>query len=130
MSPFEALTLREEAVKAEEEALRLAVSRLPDQKRAHYFRRFNREVKDPDTYAVLNWLLLAGLHHFYLGRYVRGLVNLAVMVSGLGLVLAGVNWGWPLILVILILELPALFRSQLIVLDHNNRLGKRLLAEE
>lgn len=117
-------------MKAEEEALRVAVSQLPDEKRAAFYRCFNRQLKDPDTYAVLNWLLVAGLHHFYLGRYLRGCFNLAVMALGVGLVLAGMNEGWIFLLAVLVLELPALFRSQLIVLNYNNRVAKSLLSDQ
>lgn len=125
---FEAVSLRDADVKAEQEALREAVAKLPDPERALFFRDFNAQLKDPDTYAVLNWLLLAGLHHFYLGRLLRGLVNLAVMLVGIGLLILGYDSGLVLIVLILLVELPALFRSQTIVMDYNNRLGRRILA--
>lgn len=125
---FEALNLREEAVRAEEEAIREQVRQLPDDQRAAFFHHYNKELRDPDTYAVLNWLFLAGLHHFYLGRFQRGLVNLVAMVVGLVLLLIGIGFGGLVILVVLLVELPALFRSQVIVMDYNNRLARTLLA--
>lgn len=125
---FEALNLREEAVRAEEEAIREQVRQLPDDQRAAFFHRYNKELRDPDTYAVLNWLFLAGLHHFYLGRVQRGLVNLVAMVVGLVLLVIGIGFGGLVILVVLLVELPALFRSQVIVMDYNNRLARTLLA--
>ena len=41
---------------------------LTDEQRKEYYDRFRREVRDPDTYAVLNYFFLAGLHHMYLGN--------------------------------------------------------------
>ena len=43
--------LNQEAVDAEEEAIRQRVRELSDEQRMEYFRRFNKVVKDPDTYA-------------------------------------------------------------------------------
>jgi TM2 domain-containing membrane protein YozV len=87
-------------------------------------------VKDPDTYAALNWLFLAGLHHFYLGRTGRGLVNLGVFAAGVAAIVFGA-WvvGLVLILGVTAIELPALFRAERIVMDYNNRLTERLLRE-
>lgn len=124
---FEALSLREAEVRREEEQLREALRALADSERAEFYRRYNQELKDPDTYAVLNWFFLAGLHHMYLGKILRGLVNLVVMLLGVTLLIVGVSFGLVLIVFIFVLELPALFRSQTIVMHHNNQLARRLL---
>ncbi len=126
---FEAWTLRQDSVKAEEEKLREDVRLLDDPDRAKYFHAYNKRLKDPDTYAVLNYFFIAGLHHFYLGKYVRGSINLLILLSGM-LLFPIIEEAVILILGILLVEIPALFRSQIIVADHNTRLGQRILASQ
>ena len=122
--------LKQEEVDAEEEAIRLRVRELSDEKRKQYFHRFSKEVKDPDTYAGLNWLFVAGLHHFYLGRVGMGLLDLGVFASGVALLFTPLFiLGIILILGITIVELWALFRAQVIAQDFNNQLALRILNE-
>lgn len=85
-----------------------------------------QRIKDPDTYAVLNWFFVAGLHHFYLANYPRGVVNLTLMLIGL---LWIESVGLLLILLVFLIELPQLFKSQQIVHAYNNRVMKTLLHE-
>jgi len=120
--------LNKDAVEREEEALREAVNRLPDNQRKWVYAEAEKAIKDPDTYAVLNYLFLAGLHHFYLGRWGRGLVNLTVFLAGLiCLIFGGVLLGIILIIGITVIELYALFRSQTIVQQYNNEIMRELL---
>ena len=114
---FEALALRKEEVQRREEALRLRVVDLDSSQRKIYYDRVMKAIRDPDTFAVLNYFFIAGLHHFYLGRYVRGLTNLAILVVGILLWTAGYPGYW-LILVVVLIELMALFRSEVIVQDY------------
>lgn len=125
---LEAWTLRHAAVKADEDQLRESLRALSDDQRAAYFREYNHRLKDPDTYAVLNWFFLAGLHHMYLGRYLRGVFNLLVMAAGLTLLAFQPVIGGLMIAAVLVIELPALFRSQVIVEDYNVKLGQEILA--
>lgn len=126
---FEAWTLRQDPVRAEEERLREQLRALDDQQRAAFYRVCNRKLKDPDTYAVLNWCLLVGLHHFYLGRWLRGAINLALFLTGIVLLFEMPLVGIALIILIPLIELPALFRSQVIVADHNNQVARAVMAE-
>jgi TM2 domain-containing membrane protein YozV len=122
--------LKQEEVDAQEEAIRLRVRELSDTKRKEYFHRFKKEVKDPDTYAGLNWLFVAGLHHFYLGRIGMGLLDLGVFASGVALLFTPLFiLGIILIMGITIVELWALFRAQVIAQDFNNQLALRILRE-
>jgi TM2 domain-containing membrane protein YozV len=116
-------------VEREENRLRDAVSGLPDDARKLYYERLWGRTKDPDTYATLNWFLVAGLHHFYLGKTVRGMINLAVFAVGVVLIFILPPIGIAIITVIFIVELWALFRSQIIVRDHNNLVSKATLQE-
>ena len=118
-----------QSIAAEEERLRLAVRELSASARNQFYTQLERQVKDPDTYAVLNYLFISGLHHFYLGNWWRGLINLAVFVAAIVLMFTNNLWlGIILLLTITIAELYALFHSQLIVREHNNRLMQQLLV--
>ena len=120
--------LKQSEVDAREEELRLEARELPDEQRKAYFEQTERRLKDPDTYAVLNYLFIAGLHHFYLGRWFRGLINLAVFSGGIYLMYLD-QWknGFIVIGIITALELYALFRSQIIVKHYNNRISEEIL---
>lgn len=119
-----------ETVKQHEEALRLQVRQLDDSQRKQFYHQFNQQMKDPDTYAVLNYLFLAGLHHFYLGKMSRGWINLLVFGIGVLLMVVGLGWiGLALIVLISVAELKALFQSESVVTDHNNRLMESLLSQ-
>ena len=120
--------LKQDEIDAREEELRLAVRELPDGQRKAFYERAEKELKDPDTFAVLNYLFIAGLHHFYLGRWLRGLINLLVFGAGVYLIWLE-QWrnGLIIIGIITLLEFYALFRSQIIVKHYNNRISADIL---
>lgn len=127
---IEAWTLRTDRVREEEEAFRQKLRNLSDEERANFYRVYNKKLRDPDTHAVLNWLFLTGMHHAYLGRWVRALINLSVMIIGIMLLLTeNAPVGFLMIVVILAIEIPALFRSQVIVADFNTQQGKKVLRQ-
>ena len=115
-----------EQLKDEEEQLRSQVNQLSNDTRKTFYQQQQQRIKDPDTYAVLNWFFVAGLHHFYLANYPRGMVNLTLMLIGLLLI---ERVGLLLILLVFLIELPQLFKSQQIVHAYNNRVMKTLLQE-
>lgn len=127
---FEAWILKSDIVKSEEERLREAVRNLEPSVRAKYFKEYNRILKDPDTYAVLNWFFLAGIHHLYLGNILRGVINLLIMFLGIVLLFSEPLVGVMLIAAVVLIEIPALFRSQIIVANQNTKAGLRLLEKE
>ncbi|MDX1391363.1 MAG: TM2 domain-containing protein, partial [Rheinheimera sp.] len=97
--------------------------------RQAFYQQLSRELRDPDTYATLNWCFLAGLHHFYLRQWARGAVNLAVFIAGVILLFSVASWlGLVLIVAISVVELWALFRAQIIIQNWNNQIMRRLLA--
>lgn len=113
-----------------EESIRTRVTQLSAHHQREYYHSFSKSLKDPDTYAVLNYLFLGGLHHFYLRRWVRGGVNLALFVAGVAMLLQGHGYlGLGLILLVTLVELPALFFAQNIVAKYNNDLSESLLAD-
>ena len=115
-----------EQLNAQEEQLRSEVNALSPDQRKLFYQQEKRLVKDPDTYAVLNWFFAAGLHHFYLGRFQRGAVNLTLMLIG---ILTIYSFGVFLIIVVLLIELPQLFKSQRIVHQYNNQVMADILKQ-
>jgi TM2 domain-containing membrane protein YozV len=122
--------LSREAVEREEEELRAAIAKLPDARRAAVYRDAGRKLRDPDTYATLNYLLISGLHHFYLGKWERGAAELLGAVAGIALLFTD-YWAVGVLLLVGIaaLELYALVRSQVIVQDYNNRVLREALEQ-
>ncbi|MEE1675703.1 TM2 domain-containing protein [Agarivorans aestuarii] len=122
--------LNREQVELQQEQLREQVAELPQEQRQRFYQHWQKQVKDPDSYAVLNYLLLAGLHHFYLGKWQRGAINLLVSLVAILLITLGIWFvGMGLLAAITLVELPALFRSELVVLDHNNKRMQQLLEQ-
>lgn len=109
------------ALEQAEDALRSEVTRLEPALRKRYYEVESKKIRDPDTYAALNYLIIGGLHHFYLGRWLLGSLNLGLTLIG------AITWiffglaGWVVIGLVLLIELPQLFRSQSIVKQFNNQ---------
>ncbi|MEI5637784.1 MULTISPECIES: TM2 domain-containing protein [unclassified Pseudoalteromonas] len=116
----------EHTLSQQEEAIREEVARLSPTLRKQYYQLETELLKDPDTYAVLNYFFAAGLHHFYLGKTMRGMFNLLLMLVGLALL---PFYGWVLIVLVLLIELPQLFQSQAIVRQHNIDAMRQVLRE-
>ncbi len=123
--------MTDEDLRQEEEQLRAQIAKLSAEQKKQYYALEVEQVKDPDTYAVLNWAFLAGLHHFYLGKWQRGLLNLVLMLIGVILWLSqvGIIPGAILIALVFLIELPQLFNSQKIIHRYNNQLMKGLLKQ-
>ena len=118
--------MTQEELNIQEEQLRSEVNALTAKQRKLFYQQEKRLVKDPDTYAVLNWFFAAGLHHFYLGKFQRGAVNLTLMLIG---ILTIYSFGVFLIIVVLLIELPQLFKSQRIVHQYNNQVMADILKQ-
>lgn len=124
------MSLNRRGVEIEEERIRLAVRELTDEQRKIYYRLVEGEIRDPDTYAALNYLFLAGLHHFYLSRWMRGALNLGLFICGVALLFTPLPWfGVLLIVGVTLTELPALFRAEVIVTDRNNAIMRGALKK-
>jgi hypothetical protein len=110
-----------EAVHEDEERIRKLVRELPDDRKLIFFKEAAKSLKDPDTYAALNFLFVAGLHHFYLGKWIRGFINFFIFLLGVITLLTGqVGMGIFLLLAITVIELKALFNSQILIQAYNN----------
>jgi len=117
-------------VDRKEEALSLELRELDDNTRAELYALAQKKIKDPDTYAALNWFFVTGIHHFYLGRWLAGAIDLGLFCIAILLIVAGyLQFGVLLIIAVSLVELWALFRSQIIVQDFNNRVYETLLQQ-
>jgi len=113
--------LSKELVQAQEENIRNKVRGLPDEARLAFFSASELELKDPDTYATLNYIFIAGLHHFYLGKWRYGLVNITLFWAGIAIFfLYSAGLGAMLVVGVTLLELYEMFQAQLMVQHHNN----------
>jgi len=130
--------LNKKQVDAEEEAIRQEIRALPDNMRVKVFSEANEKIRDPDTYAALNYGLIAGLHHFYLGKYWRAFLEAILFLIGVYLIYYGgttknghflMYFGIAITVALVVLELVALFRAQIIVQDFNNQKTRAILKK-
>ncbi len=120
----------EEAIQEDEERIRRLVREMPDEQRLFFFKQTEQKLKDPDTYATLNYLFIAGLHHFYLGKWIRGLINLSIFLFGVMLLFTGLAiLGVLLLIIITVVEFKALFKSQVIIQEYNNKVMEAIYHE-
>jgi TM2 domain-containing membrane protein YozV len=124
------LPLSEEKLEELEKSLKVDIQKLPQFTKAKYFNEFSNRVKDPDTYAVLNWLFLGGIHHFYLGRFITFGIEMTLLLISLSCYLAGFPVSLLILIAIAIYELPQLFFSQRIVREYNLNLSSKILEEQ
>ncbi|WP_417683226.1 TM2 domain-containing protein [Pseudidiomarina aquimaris] len=115
-----------EQLQEEEEQLRQQVRELGPEQRKLFYKLQEKQIKDPDTYAVLNYFFVAGLHHFYLRKYLWGSIDLTLMIIG---ILTFPMGGFVLLILLVLLELPQLFMSQRIVQRYNNQVMRDCLAQ-
>jgi len=115
-------------VEEQQDQIRRQIRELPDDKRRTYFKLSEKKIKDPDTYAALNYIFIAGLHHFYLGKWLLGVINITVFWGGVACILLKfIEVGIALIIGIAIFELFELFRSQIQVQHHNNLISLEII---
>lgn len=118
-------------LKEEEALLKGKVSELTIAQKRHYYALAFEQVRDHNTYAKLNLIFLFGLHHFYLGKWQRGCINLGlILLSSTLLFSQHLVWlGITFMVLIAAIELPQLFYSQKIIYTYNNQLIKDLLKQ-
>jgi hypothetical protein len=112
-----------------EELLRKQVAELSSEERKIFYQKQSEQLKDPDTYATLNYLFLGGFHHLYLEKYLWFFGELLALILSLFLIFSGENFGFCILIAIAIIELPQLFFSQKIARAHNYKLSCALLEK-
>lgn len=118
-----------EELEQREEQLRKQVGSLPDAQRRAYYQQQADAIKDPDTYAVLNWLFLGGFHHAYLGKYKLFALEIILLIGSIIGLSMGAKWPALIITGLVLYELPQLFFSQKIARQHNHDISRALLDE-
>ena len=119
----------EKELNLEETDLREQVALLSDAQQREYARLEKAALKSPATYALLNWLFPLGVHHFYLRRWVRGVINLALSLASLYLMVVEDNRtaGGALLLAMAIIEIPQLLNYEHLVHAFNIRVMRQCL---
>jgi hypothetical protein len=122
--------LNKDFILEQEDYLRSKIQNLSDDDKKLFYLKIENEIKDPDTYATLNWFFLSGLHHLYLKRWFKGVSNLILFIISTLLLFSeniffGIGIG--ILITIFIVELSELFNSQSIVSNYNNEITNKVL---
>ncbi|WP_394247082.1 hypothetical protein [Vibrio profundi] len=118
-----------EQLEQNEELLRQQVNALPESQKKEFYHRQSKMLKDPDTYATLNWFFLGGFHHCYLRKYALFVIEITLLiVSVIGLFLDHSSALFILVLLV-IYELPQLFFSQKIARQYNYQISCEIFNE-
>lgn len=112
-----------EQLEKNEELLRSQVNALPESQKKEFFDRQSKHLKDPDTYATLNWFFLGGFHHCYLGKYALFLLELILLIVSIVGLFLGHSSAFIIIAILVAYELPQLFFSQKIARQHNYKVS-------
>ncbi|MCZ4294125.1 hypothetical protein [Vibrio sinaloensis] len=112
-----------EKLEESEELLRKQVNSLPDAQKKEFYHRQSKQLKDPDTYATLNWFFLGGFHHCYLGKYSLFALELTLLLVSIAGLVLGHTSALLILGLLVIYELPQLFFSQKIARQHNYKLS-------
>ena len=111
----------EKELNLDETELREQVLVLSEAQREAYFKLERAAFKRPNTYAALNVLFFLGAHHFYLRRWLRGVINLVLGITAAYLLLNGqVLSGFAVLLALAIVEIPQLLNYDHLVHAYNN----------
>ncbi|NQY21205.1 MAG: TM2 domain-containing protein [Campylobacteraceae bacterium] len=122
--------LNSDDVNNEEERIRKEIFLLDDESKKRFYNNISSEIKDPDTYAVLNWLFITGLHHFYLKKYTKASINFSLFLISFILMFSDIFLlGIGIFIAVSIMEVNQLFYSQIIVQDYNNKILKKSLEK-
>ncbi|TFH74639.1 hypothetical protein E3V39_00240 [Gammaproteobacteria bacterium LSUCC0112] len=116
----------EKELNLEEHQLREQIRRLSPAEKAIYDALEIPRLKLASTYVMLNWLFPLGVHHFYLRRWGRGLLDVFLSLNA-GLSLTHYSpWGGPSLLIagmicvaLLLIELPQMLNARLLVHSRN-----------
>ncbi|MEX0738618.1 MAG: hypothetical protein WD071_04700 [Pseudohongiella sp.] len=120
----------EKELNLEEHELREQIRSLSGVQRQFYLAQESARLKDPDRYLLLNWLFPLGLHHFYLKRWGRGVINMGLTMAGLALLLGTGErlYGAMLLTAVVFIEIPQLLNARHLVHSQNNRIMAKCLA--
>ena len=121
--------MNQDEIEALTDTYRSRASALDDATRKKFYQEYHNNLKDPDTFATLCYFFVVGLHYIYLKRYLRATLVLLFMTLGSFLIYMDYTsiLGWSVVIVVLMIEVSNLFRSQSIVTQYNLHLMNKLL---
>jgi fatty acid desaturase len=120
---------RKEKIDTDEKELEERVRNLPNEEKKKYFKAQALRLKDPDDYAVFNYMFLGGFHHFYLGNYLIFIIEIVLFMLAIVLFFQGFAWSLLILVALSIYELPQLFLSQIIVREKNLEISQSIIRE-
>lgn len=118
-----------EQLESKEEHLRKQVNALPENQKREFYHRQSKQLKDPDTYAALNWLFVGGFHHCYLGKYALFALEISLLTISMVGFFLGHSGALVILALLVIYELPQLFFSQKIARQYNYQLSCRIFED-
>lgn len=128
---FKSISKDIKEIEDKEENLRKQISKLSSPYRKNYYRELEGKLKDPDTYAVINWVMyFGGFHNLYLGLYKTFFIEFSIAFICYSLLILGLEIAIIPLICMYIYELPALFFSQKIVRYKNYQISKELFMIE
>jgi TM2 domain-containing membrane protein YozV len=116
-------------IQIEEDAIREKIAQLSPELRKAYYIQESERLKDPDTYAVLCYGLMCGIHHLYLRKYTSAIVDVMLLVSCIIVFILSAPLGLVGFCVLAARGLYFLFTSKNEVEKYNLALMKEILAE-
>ncbi|MFS1429068.1 hypothetical protein LMH73_018460 [Vibrio splendidus] len=112
-----------EEIESKEDSLADMIRILSHEQREAYYTRLASEVKDPDTYASLNYFFILGLHHLYLGKSETFAVETSALLFSIMLISTDITalgiMGAISLIAIAGYQMSQLFLSQRMVRKHN-----------
>jgi TM2 domain-containing membrane protein YozV len=105
------------------------IAEMEPNKRKQYYLLESKEIRDPDTYATCCYFFMCGIHDFYLGKFLAGILSIigAFIFLFSIFVPSTAPVGWVVIAIILIRSTYCLLSSQKIVLKHNLKKMQQIL---
>jgi len=120
----------EKELNLDETELREQIATLSAADQQVYQQCESASVKRANAYAALNCLFFLGAHHFYLNRWLRGIIALVLGMSALSLISSGqILYGSVILLAMAIVEIPQLLNYEHLVHAHNNNVMRHCLAQ-
>ena len=121
----------------EEHQLRERVHALTAEERDRYHQLEIPRLRQASTYVMLNTLFPLGIHHLYLGRWGRALLNITLTLAAVLTALVRAPWDTQpnyflalmMILAMVIIEVPQLMNARLLVQSRNNRVMEQSLKQ-
>lgn len=106
-----------------EDILKDQIKQLSEEKRKAFYQLQLKKLKDPDTYASVNWLFLGGFHHLYLRKYALFFIEFTLLILCIIGLFLGHSSAIFILLAISLYELPQLFFSQKIARQYNYQIS-------